>query len=143
MAFCESLKHVFSYFLLMRMPYHNVRFVQRIYENIFGLRHKQIFENGSRREPVIKILVRATNRFLKKVRGANLWKYFWFAPLTEIWKWFAARTCENIFSSRREPRFAHGSRREPRFAHFSNVRKLYYTFLKDWDLPDFLFDPKS
>ena len=79
------------------------RFVERIYEKL-------------------KIsLVRTKNRFLKMVCGANLWKNVWFAPLTDFWKWFAARTCENIFSSRREPRFAHGSRREPRFAHFSNV----------------------
>ena len=47
-------------------------FVLQTYENIFGSRHKQIFESDSRREPVKKILVRATNIFLKKVRGANL-----------------------------------------------------------------------
>ena len=47
-------------------------FVLQTYENIFGSRHKQIFENSSRRKPVKKILVGATNRFLKKVRGANL-----------------------------------------------------------------------
>ena len=39
-------------------------------------------------------MVCATNRFLKMVRGTNLWKKFWFAPQIDFWKWFAARTCE-------------------------------------------------
>ena len=73
------------------------------------------------REPMKMFLIPATNRFLKMVWGAklwtpmflclkfdlqilvcttNLWKFFRFVPLTNFWKWFAARNCEIFFGLR-------------------------------------------